>query len=156
MITKEQILTHKSEEDLFYMYMKIYPKKGRLYKSPLREDKHPTCAFYRGSKGLYFKDFALDKSYNIIDVVMELYNLSYYKALKKIASDIGLIDQKDGAPIIYLNKHSPVIDKITETESCTIEVEIKEFSESEIEYWEQYNIDLELLKLFNVYKSNIN
>ena len=81
MITKEQILTHKSEEDLFYMYMKIYPKKGRLYKSPLREDKHPTCAFYRGSKGLYFKDFALDKSYNIIDVVMELYNLSYYKAL---------------------------------------------------------------------------
>lgn len=151
MITKEQILTHKSEEDLFYMYMKIYPKKGRLYKSPLREDKHPTCAFYRGSKGLYFKDFALDKSYNIIDVVMELYNLSYYKALKKIASDIGLIDQKDGAPIIYLNKHSPVIDKITETESCTIEVEIKEFSESEIEYWKQYNIDLELLKLFNVY-----
>ena len=151
MLTKEQILSHKSEEDLFFLYMKVHPKKGKLYKSPLRDDKHPTCSFYRGSKGLYFKDFALDKSYNIVDFVMELYNLSYYKALKKIASDIGLIEQTNGYPAIYLNKQMVSIEKITECESSTIEVEIKEFSKSELEYWQQYNITPDLLKLFNVY-----
>lgn len=56
-ITKELILSKVSEETLMEHYLGIPVKKG-LFKSPLRQDSKPTCAFYRNRKGdLIFKDF---------------------------------------------------------------------------------------------------
>lgn len=48
-VTKELILSKVREETLMEHYLGIPVKKG-LFKSPLRVDSRPTCAFYRNKK----------------------------------------------------------------------------------------------------------
>lgn len=55
--SKELILNSVRDETIMEHYLGIPVKKG-LFKSPLRTDNKPTCAFYRNRKGdLIFKDF---------------------------------------------------------------------------------------------------
>lgn len=56
-ITQELLLSKNSEETYMEHYLGIPVKKG-LFRSPLRKDDNPTCAFYRDKVGrLIFKDF---------------------------------------------------------------------------------------------------
>ena len=69
-VTKEMILNKVSQEQLMEHYLGIPVKKG-LFKSPLRNDKNPTCAFYRNKNGdIIFKDFGSSFCGNFISVVM--------------------------------------------------------------------------------------
>ena len=71
-------------------YLGVPVQKG-LFKSPLRNDNHVTCSFFRGKSGnLYFKDFADGKCLTFEGVVMEKYNCTYHEALRIIAKDFGL------------------------------------------------------------------
>ena len=86
-ITKELLLSKNSEETYMEHYLGIPVKKG-LFKSPLRKDSKPTASFFRNKKGdLIFHDFRGDFYGNFISVVIELFQCSYYKALKIIAND---------------------------------------------------------------------
>ena len=68
-------------------YLGIPVQKG-LFRSPLRDDKHSTCSFFRGQSGnLYFKDFATGQCLTFEGVVMEKYGCTYHSALKIIAKD---------------------------------------------------------------------
>ena len=49
-ITKEFLLEKNTEETYMQFYLDIPVKKG-LFRSPLREDKSPTCSFYRNKNG---------------------------------------------------------------------------------------------------------
>ena len=51
-ITKEDILRHVSEEDIFCHYIGIPAIPKSLIRSVLREDRHPTCSFFRGKTGI--------------------------------------------------------------------------------------------------------
>src|SRR5574344_1479864 len=56
-ITKELILQNISQEAIMKHYLGVHIGKG-LFRSPLRNDKKPTCAFYKNKSGdLIFKDF---------------------------------------------------------------------------------------------------
>ena len=56
-LTQELLLRYNSEETYMEHYLGI-PVKKWLFKSPLRKDNTPTCAFFRDSAGrLVFKDF---------------------------------------------------------------------------------------------------
>ena len=59
-ITKELLLSKYSAEQFFEFYLGITVKKGLLCSpSVIRNDKTPTCAFYKDQKGnLKYKDFA--------------------------------------------------------------------------------------------------
>ena len=86
-ITKEFLLEKYSEETYFEYYLGI-PVSKRLVCSPIRQDRHPTCSFYRNKNGeLIFKDFGANTNYSFINVVMEMFRLGYYQALNKIATD---------------------------------------------------------------------
>ena len=75
-------------------YLGIPVKKG-LFISPLRDDKHKTCSYFRGKSGnLYFKDFATNQCLSFENVVMEKYNCTYHEALNIIARDFGYIQGK--------------------------------------------------------------
>lgn len=58
-ITRELILSRVSEETLMEHYAGVPCKKG-LFRSPLRNDKNPTCVFFRHPKTgkLLLKDFS--------------------------------------------------------------------------------------------------
>ena len=129
-ITKELILSRVSEEQIMEHYLGIPIKKG-LFRSPLRNDKVPTCSFYRNSRGrLIMKDFSGAFSGDCFAVVVEKFQCSYYMALQIIANDFGIIRRKD------LTKHRPKIEysgiKFEEAEPTDIQIQTRQFNEKEL------------------------
>ena len=130
-------------------YLGVPVKKG-LFKSPLRRDNHPTCAFYRNKNGeLIFKDFGSDTSGNFISVVMYKFNCTYGAALNIIANDFGIVKR----PKLAINK--PLMkytnNKLDQTQDCTIQVEIKDYEEYELKWWSKFGITEKTLKKFKVF-----
>ena len=148
-ITKEFLLSKNSEETYMSYYLGVPIKRG-LFRSPLRRDNHNTCSFFRGKTGnLYFKDFATGQCLTFVGVVMEKYSCTYHNALKIIAKDFGYIQSNDA------KKHIPPEIKIQpkfESEKETfIQVEIKDFSESELKWWNSFGITEQTLKKYKIY-----
>lgn len=148
-ITKELILSRFSEEQLMEYYLHIPVKKG-LFRSPLRRDKQPTCSFYRNKSGtLIFKDFATGQHLNIFDVVQSIFRCDYFESLRIIANDFGIV--RDNA----LHKNPGKINlnpiKIKDKEISKIQIEVQEFTDSELKWWGKYGISKDILKHFDVY-----
>lgn len=148
-ITKELILSRFSEEQLMEYYLHIPVKKG-LFRSPLRRDKQPTCSFYRNKSGtLIFKDFATGQHLNIFDVVQTIFRCNYFDSLRIIANDFGIV--RDNA----LHKNPGKINlnpiKIKDKEISKIQIEVQEFTDSELKWWGKYGISKDILNRFNVY-----
>lgn len=148
-ITKELILSRFSEEQLMEYYLHIPVKKG-LFRSPLRRDKQPTCSFYRNKSGtLIFKDFATGQHLNVFDVVQSIFRCDYFEALRIIANDFGIV--RDTA----LHRNPGKINlnpiKIKDKEISKIQIEIQEFTDSELKWWGRYGITRDILRRFDVY-----
>jgi len=149
-ITKELLLSKYSQETFFEHYLGVPVKKG-LFCSPaiIRVDKTPTASFYKDKKGnLQYKDFA-GPNFDFIGCVEYIFQCSYYKALRIIANDFGYIDTEK------IPKNPPKMDytgyELKQTEKAKIEVEIKEFSEKELIWWDNFGISLITLKKFKVF-----
>lgn len=148
-ITKDYLLNKNTQETYLSYYLGVPVKRG-LFRSPLRDDKKPTCAFYRNKKGdIIFKDFGSDFAGNFISVVMEKYKVSYYKALKIIANDFGFIED----PKLKKCEKPIVKSEITfaESKGAIIQVEIQDFTKNELDWWLQYGITEKTLKKFQVF-----
>lgn len=145
-VTREFLLSNNNEETYMSYYLGIPVSKG-LFCSPLRQDRHTTCSFFRGKSGrLYFKDFATGECLAFENVVMKLYNCSYHKALNIIAKDFGLIKgtNPETKPIIKQKRF--INDKQT-----FIQIEQKDFSEEELKWWLQYGITKSILNKYRVF-----
>lgn len=148
-ITKELILSRFSEEQLMEYYLHLPVKKG-LFRSPLRRDKQPTCSFYRNKSGiLIFKDFATGQHLNIFDVVQSIFRCDYFKSLRIIANDFGIV--RDNTLHKNLGKINLNPIKIKDKEISKIQIEVQEFTDGELKWWGKYGISKDILKRFNVY-----
>lgn len=148
-LSKKLILSHISEEQIMSFYLNIPIKKG-LFRSPLRNDKQPTCSLYRNNSDvLIFKDFATGQYLDAFDIVQNLFKCNYFEALAIIANDFGIIKNNN----IQKNKGKINLncEKIKDKEISKIQVEIQEFTDSEIKWWNSYGITIDILKKFNVY-----
>ena len=148
-ITKKLILSRFSEEQLMEYYLHIPVKKG-LFRSPLRRDKQPTCSFYRNKSGkLIFKDFATGQHLNVFDVVQSIFRCNYFESLRIIANDFGIVQDNT------LHKNPGKINlnpiKIKDKEISKIQIEVQEFTDSELKWWGKYGISKDILKRFDVY-----
>jgi len=148
-ITKELLLKKYPEEQYMSFYLGV-PVTKKLFKSTLRVDHRETCSFYRSDKaGLRYKDFGSGTNFNFIDVVMYLNKCTYHKALQIIANDFRICDIPDVAKsdprCVYTGE---IIDN---KEPCDIKVEVKDFSEKELEWWNSFGVTKELLKEGRVY-----
>ena len=149
-ITKELLLSKYSQETFFEHYLGVSVKKG-LFKSPsiIRVDNNPTCSFYKDQKGnLKYKDFA-GPTFDFVGCVMHIFKCSYYKALQIIAHDFGFIELE------RVEKNPPKIEysgyELKQTEKAKIQVEIKEFSEKELNWWLSFGVSITTLKKFKVF-----
>ena len=148
-ITKELILSRFSEEQLMEYYLHIPVKKG-LFRSPLRRDKQPTCSFYRNKSGtLIFKDFATGQHLNVFDVVQSIFKCDYFESLRIIANDFGIV--RDNALHNNPGKINLNPIKIKDKEISKIQIEVQEFTDSELKWWGKYGISKDILKRFDVY-----
>ena len=149
-ITRELLLSRISEESIMEHYLGVPVRKG-LFISPLRNDRRPTASFYRSNKTgrLIFKDFGTDFSGDFITVVMYKFSCSYGKALQIIANDFGIITKK------HLVKNKPKMEftnkRFEETGDAVIQVEIKDFSNKEIKWWNSFGITEDTLNKYKVF-----
>ena len=145
-ITKDFILSKVNQESIMQHYTGQDVNSKKLFTSVLRSDNHVTVAYYKSKSGiLYMHDFATNEHLDCWNVVMRLFNCSYYQALDIIAKDFGLVD---GTHQVSTFK---VIPEIKETESAKIQVQIKEFTKEELNWWLQFGINKKLLKKYHVY-----
>ena len=147
-ITKEYLLEQNTQETYLQYYLGIPVRKG-LFKSPLRQDKKPTCSFYISKRNgdIIFKDFSGAFSGNFIQIVQHLNSCSYGEALNIIANDFGYIQSNiSRKPNII-----PIADAFIKEDFTNIRVQIKDFSEQELEWWNKHGITIEILNKYNVF-----
>lgn len=148
-INKELLLSKYSQETFFEHYLGVPVKKGLFCSPPIiRVDHTPTASFYKNGKGnLIYNDFAGPK-FDFIGCVMYIFQCNYYHALRIIANDFGFITTN-------VEKNLPKIQytgsELKHTEKARIEVEIKEFSEKELAWWENFGVSLLTLKKYKVF-----
>lgn len=145
-ITKEFLLSKNNEETYMAYYLGAPVNKG-LFVSPLRDDKHKTCSYFRGKSGtLYFKDFATGQCLDFVNVVMTKYSCNYHEAIRIIAKDFGYTTS---API--KTSAIKIQPKFEGSKQTFIRVEIKDFTEAELKWWNSFGITKEILNKFKVY-----
>ena len=141
-ITLEYILSKVTEYDIYAHYIGQF-KVGMIYQSPFRKDKNPSFGvFYsKRTKQLLFKDHGTGECGNVIKFV-QLYTdkTNYNDILQDIVAKLNI------TPETKLDSSKQYIPS-TET---VIGVVRQEFTETDIKYWNQFNISTKTLKKFNV------
>lgn len=114
-----------------------------IYNSPLRKDKTPSfgCFYSRKTKQLLFKDHGTGECGNVIKFVSLITGLTNYS---DILNDI--VNKLKITSSTHLDSSKQYIPS-TET---VIGVVRQEFTETDINYWRQFNIQVETLKKFGV------
>ena len=141
-ITLEYILSKVTEYDIYAHYLGQF-KVGMIYQSPFRKDKNPSFGvFYsKRTKQLLFKDHGTGECGNVIKFV-QLYTgkTNYNDILQDIVAKLNI------TPETRLDSSKQYIPS-TET---VIGVVRQEFTDTDIKYWNQFNISTKTLKKFNV------
>ena len=145
-VTKDFILSKINQESIMNHYSGLDVSSKKLALSPLRNDNHVTVSFYKSKSGiLYMHDFATNEHIDCWNLVMRLYNCNYYEALRIIAQDFGLIEGKSS------NTPIKIVEPLKETETAKIQVQIKDFTEKELEWWKSFGISKKTLKKYHVF-----
>lgn len=144
-ITKEYILSKINQESIMQHYTGIDVNSKKLFLSPVRNDNKVTCAFYKSKSNiLYLHDFATNEHLSCWNVVMKMFNCDYYQALKIIAQDFGLLEGNHNSKIIP-------VPSLKSTKSAKIQVQIKDYTKEELNWWNQFGINKKMLKKYKVY-----
>lgn len=90
-LDKENILAVVSEQDIFRFYEPNFVKEGVLFRSSMRNDKHPTCGISGKNGSLLYRDFAIAHApYDFIEYIRVKFGDSYKDALMRIRGDFSL------------------------------------------------------------------
>ena len=149
LITRDDILKHVTQEEIYGFYMNEDIKNLGVYHSPLREDNIPSFALYFhrvNPNTLMFKDFATGDCGDFVVLVMKLFNLNYSNALFKIAYDFGLSSLN-----ISSNKVNINYTKLEHKERVNLAVKLRQWEKHDKDYWTSFNIRKSTLHKFNVF-----
>lgn len=149
LITREDILKHVTQEEIYSFYLGEDVSKLGVFHSPLREDNIPSFALYFHKVNrniLMFKDFATGDCGDFVILVLKMFNLSYSEALKKVAFDMKL------AQFNINVSQSPVqYTKIVQRDSVELGIKIRPWQVRDKIYWSSFGIRKKTLEKFNVY-----
>ena len=154
-ITKQAILNITTEEEIFRHYLGFDFRLGRMYHSPLREDQNPSFNIYYAPNGeMRFKDFNGEQG-TCFDLVMIINGLRFNECLKAINSDMNLglensYNTEEVKRVKYTNFREKILEEKTE---CLIQFKPQHFTDKDLEYWKEFNIDYKKLVL-TYYSSN--
>ena len=147
-ITKDFILSKVNQESIMQHYTGLDVSSKKLMLSPFRVDNHFTVSFYKSKSDiLYLHDFATNEHINCFQAVMKKFGVNYYEELDIIAKDFNLIDGENNNTEVEIPKIAP----LKETKSSVIQVQIKDYSDEELEWWSKFGISKKTLKKFHVY-----
>ncbi len=149
LITKEDILKHVTQEEVFSFYMGEDIKHLGVFHSPLREDNIPSFALYfhkHNRNTLMFKDFATQDCGDFVVLVMKIFNLTYNEALKKIATDFKLGDFN-----IQAKSNTVTYTRLVQKDRIKLGIKIRPWEVRDKNYWTSFGISKKTLEKFNVF-----
>lgn len=141
-ITLDYILSRVSEYDIYARYLGQF-KIGYIYNSPFREDKNPSFGIFQSKKTgkLLFKDHGNGLCGDVIKFVQEFTGITNYNdTLNQIVKDLNI---KNDTVLKSTKEQKP-------TEETVIGVVRQDFTETDKNYWSQFHISINTLKLYNV------
>lgn len=154
-LTTENILSIITSYDIFRYYMPNKSWKLNVAtNSPFRKDDSPS--FIIGNKyGEYtYKDFGdSDKKGNCFKFVQQLYNCDFRTSLEMINRDFGLGLYGDAPTIDYkvITSKYEQPEEFKEKKYSIIQAVTRKFRQEELDYWNQYHLDVQDLKDNNIY-----
>ncbi len=147
-LTKEYILSRVAEEELLSHYLglnsSILPKG--MFCSPLREDKRPTCRFYRDPEGIFLKDFSGDFYGDVFNVVQRLHNCDFKQSLSIINQDFLI--RKRPEKINYTKQVQERKSRVKR--SREIKVKRREWNVHDKNYWGKFHLTSKDLEFFSI------
>jgi hypothetical protein len=151
-LTKENILNLISQYDIYKLYMPNKWELNKVCKSPFSQDRSPS--FIIGTKFGEITHTAFNdstKKGNCFKFVQQLLQCSYIEALKAIDRDFNL-GISNGTP----SKHKTIVTQyeqpiIEEKQYSNIQCITRKFTNSELQYWNSYHQDIEILKKENIF-----
>lgn len=143
-VTLERILRIVDELSIFNYYSSKKLSINKPVTSPLRKDNHPSFSLFKAKNGnLLYKDFANGDSGNVVKFVQTLQpGLRYGEALQMIWDDLVSNGTNNPPKPKYKSQQPP--------QNKRIGVQRKYFTKTDDTYWEQYGLDREILKQYNV------
>lgn len=137
-------------EAMYEFYLGYSINTYSHFKSPFSNDSTPSFKFkFSNNFKLTWKCFSTGKGGDIVDLVSELYNLSFKDSLNKIVYDYSKFSSNNKRSVVYNNfKNSNTNNNY---DYSKIEVVLfNKFPKSFIDYWKLFYIDEKLLELYNI------
>jgi len=137
------------DEWIFEYYLNLDKKldggKVKLHSVFNDQDKTPSMflSFNHNTEKYNYKCFSTGKSGDSINVVMELYNLSYHKACNKIIKDFK--SKKRSCKRVKFKS-----EKNIQTKWKIANLKLRSWNTLDVEYWTSYNIGSNLLSEYNI------
>ncbi len=139
-ISLDKILNKYPEEYIYSIYLGFYPKIRTMYYSPFKKENNPSLNFYIKDNKLRFKDYSSTLTGTVVNFVMNLYVLTYNEAILRIFKDLEGNTTNIVKPIFINRDYKPK----------TISVVTKDYTQEDIDYWEQYYFDINILNKYNI------
>lgn len=150
-ITADYVLSQIDDVLILRYYMGEF-ELGKLMKSPLREDRHPSfkITLNKNWLKLQYKDWSTGEVGDCFKLVARKFNISWVEAVHKVACDFGLVKGCSTVTKKELEE-ARAFKELFQQQEYLIQAEIRLMSEPELDYWKQYNISKEDLKANAIY-----
>lgn len=164
-LNSRNILKKISEYDIYRYYLGFDFSPKKCVPSPFRTETRGSFNIYFNQSG-YLRHLDFGDTYykgNCFQFVQQLYGLDYNNALKKINYDFNLglgFDNSGSSGVDYGSIIKQFIkseefnrenDNQNTIQRVTIHVQVKPFTEKELEYWNRYGISVDELIRNNIY-----
>ena len=145
-VTLDLIYKLTTPEYIYFLYINDFPNLNKFYFSPFKREKNPSFKFYLKNGNLLFKDFSSGNQGDCIEFVKLIEQCTFQKALDIIYEKITK------GSLRKLKKVSKEIqvDKTLEGSDHLIELITRDYTDFDLQYWDQYEIDKELLIKYNI------
>ena len=129
-------------------YLNIY-KYPNVICNPLRCDKKPSLGLQYYKDKVFLKDFSTNKTYRVINFIQNLLNLNTYQdAVNRINEDL-YNNFTEVQYNLHINKNNIYSSK-KGSSRYSIRITKRQWLEHDIDYWNSYGVNLDMLKYCNV------
>lgn len=145
--TIEDILNKVSDHEIYRYYLGHDFKIGKTFCSPFRKETSPSFSIILSKTDrLHHFDYGdPTKNGDCIDFVRQIFGMTYDRALKMVARDMGVSNISSDSP------KGRIITEREEIRETLIQVTSKKFDTADLAYWGSYHITEAELKANDIY-----
>lgn len=146
-VSKADIFSYLSEAEVLFSVFPEIKKLPCLIHSPLRQDRNPSFSIYSSPSGrIYYIDFATRERGDLLSLLCQYWGCSFQQCLAKIENRFSI----SSSSIKATQRPASRIKFYKKTES-KIEVKVRPWQQYDVDYWQSYGCNIDLLKYCEVY-----